>query len=59
MFGGLFFEFLTHSTLGVHNFLGFISFLTNFSAPKVLIRGVQIVFGHQKQWNPSLGFGLP
>jgi hypothetical protein len=23
------------------------------------IKGVQVLFGHQKQWSPLLGFGLP
>jgi len=30
-----------------------------FSASDVPRKGVQIFFGHQKQWNPPYGFGLP
>jgi len=32
-------------------------FLTIFGALEVLIRGGQVLFGHQKQWNLPLGFG--
>jgi hypothetical protein len=42
MFNGLFFEFLTPSILGAHNFLNFISFLMIFGALKVIIGGVQV-----------------
>jgi hypothetical protein len=55
----LFKKILTPSTLGGHNFFNFIPFLTIFSAPYAPIKGVQIFFGHKKQWNPPLGFGLP
>jgi hypothetical protein len=60
-FGGFFFffEFLTPSTLKVHNFLNFISFFTIFSALNVLIRGFQDLLRHQKQWSPPLGSDLP
>jgi len=54
-----FFEFLTPSILGGYNFFNSIPSLRIFSAPHVPIKGVQIFFGHQKQWNPPLGFGLP
>ncbi len=30
-----------------------------FSATEALIGQVQVLFGHQKQWNPPFGFGLP
>ncbi len=54
-----FFEFLTPSTLGGHNFFNFILFLTIFSVLDVLIIGVQVLFKCQKQWSPPFGFGLP
>jgi hypothetical protein len=44
-----FFEFLTPSTLGGHNFLNPIPFLIIFSAPYAPIGGVEVLFGHQKQ----------
>jgi len=34
-------------------------FLMILSAPNASIRGVQVLFGHQKQWSPPLGSGLP
>jgi hypothetical protein len=43
-----FFEFLTPSTLGGHNYLNFIPFLMIFSASYVPIKGVQVFFGHKK-----------
>jgi hypothetical protein len=54
-----FFDFLTPSTLGGHNFLNSIMFLMIFSAPDVSIGRIQDLFGKQKQWSPPLGFGLP
>ncbi len=58
-FDGFFNEFLTPFILGGHNFFYYISFLTIFNAPKVPIKRIQVLFGHQKQWNPPLGFSLP
>jgi hypothetical protein len=37
MFDGFFFQFLTLSTLGTHNFLNSIPFLTIFNALETLI----------------------
>jgi len=53
-FGGFFFEFLTPSTLKGHNFLDSILCLKFFNALDAQIKGVQVLFKHQKQWNPSL-----
>ncbi len=53
-----FFEFLSPSTLNGHNFLNSIPFFTIFNALNMLIGGVQVLFKHKKQWNPSLGSGL-
>jgi hypothetical protein len=36
----------------------FIPFLTIFSALNMPIRGVQVLFKHQKQWSPPLGSSL-
>jgi hypothetical protein len=47
----VFFEFFTPSTLKGHNFLNFL-FLMIFSVPNVLIKRVQVLFKHQKQWTP-------
>jgi hypothetical protein len=58
-FGALFLEFFTPSTVGGHNFLNSISFLTIFNALEPPIRGVQVLFKHHKQCSPPLGFGLP
>jgi hypothetical protein len=44
-----FFELLTPFTLGGHNFLNYIPILTISSLPNALIKGVQVLFGHQKQ----------
>jgi len=52
-------EFLTPSIFGDNDFFNFISFLMIFSATEALIGQVQVLFGHQKQWNPPSGFGLP
>jgi hypothetical protein len=41
-----------------HNFLNSIPFFTIFNALNMLIGGVQVLFKHKKQWNPSLGSGL-
>jgi hypothetical protein len=49
---GSFFEFLTSSGLGGHNFINSIMFLMTFCAPKAKIGGFQVLFGHQKQQNP-------
>ncbi len=57
-FSGLFSEFLTPSTLGSHNFLNFIQFLTIFNAPKALVGGVQVFFRHQRQWSPPHGLAF-
>jgi hypothetical protein len=40
-----------------HNFLNSIPFFMIFSALDVL-RRVQVLFRHHKQWSPPLGFGL-
>jgi hypothetical protein len=58
-FDGLFFNFLTPSTLGGRNFLNSNPFLTIFSARDVPIRGVQVLLGHHKQQSLPLGSGLP
>jgi hypothetical protein len=50
---------LITSTLTGHNFFNPILFLTNFSAPNMPIRRVQVLFKHKKQWNPPLGSSLP
>jgi hypothetical protein len=58
-FGGLFFlNSGPPSTLRGHNFFNSIPFLMIFSAPNVLIGGVQILFKHQENWSLPLGFGL-
>jgi len=41
MFDGFFFELLTPSTLGGHNFLNFIMFLIIFNALEVSIKGIK------------------
>jgi len=58
-FGGFFFEFLTTSTLGGHNFLSSIPFVTIFNVPYAPIGGVQVLFGHQKQQSSPLGSCFP
>jgi len=58
-FGGFFFEFLNPSTLRGHNFFNSIMFLKILNALNTLIGGVQVLFKHQKQWNPPLGCGMP
>jgi hypothetical protein len=58
-FGGLVFLVLDPFTLGCCNFFNSISFLTIFSAQDVPIGGIQVLFKHQKQWNPPLGSSLP
>jgi hypothetical protein len=56
----VFFEFLTLSTLGGHNFLNsIVLFLTIFNKPNASIKEIQVLFGHQKQPSLLLGFGLP
>jgi len=47
------------SILRGHNFLNSIPFWKKFSALGALIGKVQVLFRHQKQWNPPLGYGLP
>jgi hypothetical protein len=47
-FGGLKKKNLTPSTLKSHNFLNSILFFIFFSALDAPIRGVQVLFGHQK-----------
>jgi len=57
MFGGLFFKFLTLSSLGGgggHNFLNYHPFLTIFNALNTLVGGIQVLFEHQKQRSPPL-----
>jgi hypothetical protein len=51
----VFFEFLTPSTLGGHNFLNSIPFFMIFNAPYTPIGGVQVLFRYQKQKSPPLG----
>ncbi len=55
-FGELFFWVFDPFIFGGHNFFNSISHLMIFSVLDVSIRGVQILFGHQKQW--SLPFDL-
>jgi hypothetical protein len=50
---------LDPSTLEGRNFFNYNPFLTIFSAPDAPIEGVQVLFGHQKQQSPPLGFSLP
>ncbi len=45
--------------LGGHKFLNSNPLLMDFSAPDTPVGEVQILFEHQKQWNPPLGSGLP
>jgi hypothetical protein len=54
MFSGLFFEFLTPSTLGAYNFLNPNPFFMIFSVLDAPIGGVQVLFEHQKQQSPPL-----
>ncbi len=54
-----FFELLTPFTLRAFNFINLFFFLTIFNVLDAPIKRVQILFGHQKQWSPLLGFGLP
>jgi hypothetical protein len=54
-----FFEFLTPFTLGGRNFLISNPFSTIVSVSDASGKGVQVLFGHQKQWNLPLGFGMP
>jgi hypothetical protein len=46
-------------TLGGHKFLIFNPFLMILSVSDVSRGGAQVMFGHQKQWSPPLGSGLP
>ncbi len=59
LFDGLFFEFLTPFTLGGINFFNSNTFLMIFRAPNAPIGGVQVLFGHGKQWSLPLASGLP
>jgi hypothetical protein len=52
------FEFLTLSTLQGFNFLNSNSFLMIFGVTDASIGGVQVLFGHHKQWSPPLGSKL-
>ncbi len=54
-----FFEFLTPSTLGGHNFFNSISFFTMFNVTNALLGKVQVLFKHNKQRSPALGSELP
>jgi hypothetical protein len=52
-------ELLNPYTLGDLNFLirdSFSNIVSVSDAPK---EEVQVLFGHQKQWSPPLGSGLP
>jgi hypothetical protein len=49
-----FFEFLTPFISMGSNFLNSKIFWMTFSVPHALIGGVQVLFGHQKQWSPPL-----
>jgi hypothetical protein len=53
-FGGLIFKVIDPLYLGGRNFFNSIPFLTIFNAPHALIGGVQVFFGHHKQWSPPL-----
>jgi len=59
MFGGFFFLSSDPFTLGVRIFSFLIFFLTIVSVSDVPRGWVQDLLGHQKQWNPPLGSGLP
>jgi len=59
LFDGLFFKFLTSSTFGGINFFNSNLFLMIFNGPNAPIGGIQVLFGHQKQWSPPLASGLP
>jgi hypothetical protein len=59
MLGGLFFWVFDSLYFEDLNFLSFSLLLMIFSVLIVSIRKVQILFGHQKQQNPLLGFSLP
>jgi len=50
---------LDPSTLGGYRFLNSIPFLMIFNVPNAPIKGVQVLFGHQKQQNPPFESGLP
>jgi hypothetical protein len=58
VFSGLFFKFLTSFTLGGRNFLIFNSLLMIVSVSDMPRGGVQVMFGHQQQWNPPFGSSL-
>jgi len=52
------FQFLTPSTLRGCNFFISNPFFKTFSGLDTPKEGIQVLFGHQKQGNPPLGFGL-
>ncbi len=53
------FEFLILFPLGGHNFLNSIPFFMIFNVPDAPIKGVQVLFEHQKQQSSPLESGLP
>jgi len=59
VFDGLFLKIVNPLYFGGCNFLNFNLFSTIFSASDVSIRGIQVLFGHQKQRSPPLESGLP
>ncbi len=54
-----FIEFFTLFTLAGRNVFISNPFLTNVTVSNVPRGGVQVFFGHQKQWSPPLGSGWP
>jgi hypothetical protein len=56
-FNGLFFWVFDPFILGGHNFFNSFFFMI-FNVPNAPTWGIPVLFGHQKKWNPSLGFGL-
>jgi hypothetical protein len=60
VFSGLFFlSFSPPFTLGGCNFLISNPFPRIVYVPDAPTIGIQVLFGHQKQWSPSLGSSLP
>jgi hypothetical protein len=58
VFGGFFFEFMASFSLRANNFLISNPLLTIVSVSDASRGGVQILFGHQKQWSPPFGSGV-
>jgi hypothetical protein len=53
-----FFKVFDPSILRGHHFFNSIPFFTIFNGLYAPI-GIQVLFRHQKQWKPPLGFSLP